>query len=151
MRSAANAFAEAPRSSSTPAGTPTVLVSGSSAISCQRPAGTKRTRCQCTVAKLDARERPVVAGVADRPADRRIDEPGCHPGRLEGCLECIPEQRAHAVAAAPVQQLELGVWSESAAGEIERAQLAQQDRACGEQRVRIRQSRRRPSFRARAR
>ena len=86
-RSAVSAFADAPRSSSTPAGRRAVREPGSSSISAQRPDGTNVAATSEPSRSATLRERPVVAGEAawpSRPSDRRA---------RRSCVRCRARRR----------------------------------------------------------
>ena len=125
-RSAASAFAVAPRSSSTPAGRARVRASSSSSTLLPHEAACWRGRDAPPVTLANEREGPVVAGRPELRAERRVDEPVRRLRAASSATRTSPSQQLPTGTRAPAPAFaagELRVVPEAAAGEIDRVEL----------------------------
>ncbi len=139
-RSAASAFAVAPRSSSTPAGRAHGAARPRRARLRHPAAGANDGRRGARRGVARRMNGPVVAGKAQRAADRRIDEPAGDLGRARARRAARRAGARSTRPRCPPQRLsgdELGVVAKAAAGEIDRLELAHEQRARGLERALI--------------
>ena len=135
-RSAARAFAVAPRSSSTPRGTRTAPRRSSTSIDRQPGVATTVTR-RSPFAEL--REVAVVARQAQRAADRRIDVAVGESSGAKRDLQRGKKQRAdrHPAALCAIDASQLGVVAKAATGEVDLGELRDDESAHVGQRRRL--------------